>query len=42
MSDCEIVGFICKECGKNLAVGTCGKHRIETGHQEFAELRGSE
>ncbi len=42
MNDREIVGFVCKECGAKLAAGTCGDHRIETGHQDFTELRGSE
>ena len=42
MNDHEIVSFVCKECGKKLAVGVCGDHRAETGHQNFNELRGSE
>ncbi len=42
MNDREIVGFICKECGKNIALGICGDHRVETGHQEFSELRSPE
>ena len=42
MNDREIVYFICKDCGKKLAVGTCGNHRVETGHTDFEELRGPE
>ena len=31
----EITSFICKTCKKELAIGTCGDHRIETDHKDF-------
>ena len=31
----EIIGFICKTCKKELALGTCGDHRLETNHKEL-------
>ncbi len=41
-SNSKIIGFICKGCNLKLATGTCGDHRIETGHHDFNELRGAE
>ena len=42
MDNQEIVGFICKTCKKELAIGACGNHREETDHKEFDEIRGLE
>jgi len=42
MNNQEIVGFICKTCKKEIAIGACGNHRLETGHKEFDEIRGLE
>lgn len=38
MSENIIIGFICKTCKKELALGTCGDHREETMHKEFREV----
>ncbi len=41
MNNQEIVGFICKTCKKELAIGTCGTHREETNHKEFESVYDS-
>jgi len=41
MNNQEVVGFICQDCKKEIAIGACGNHRLETGHKDFNELRGS-
>ena len=38
MHEKQIKAFRCKACKKQIAVGLCGEHRIETNHKKFEEI----
>ncbi len=38
MNSDEIISFKCKICGSIIEKGFCGKHRNQTGHEDFEQV----